>query len=276
MTDDATEMAVPPRAGTIAVISPHLDDAVLSLGATIARWAREGARVAVVTVLANDPDLAGDASPWDRSGGFTNSRQAAESRRSEDANACAILGATPSWLPFGDKEHPRGGTEDEIRDALEQTVAGADVVVAPGYPLTQAGGDHLFVARVALTMASRPSKLGLYVEQPYAANRVVRRLARRAGPLPFQWEWNGWQRMRPRFSDWRAKQAAIASYESQHRILGPLLRSRIGLYELVSGGEAISWLRPSDVELARERIARAETALVSMSDRLAARATAQY
>jgi LmbE family N-acetylglucosaminyl deacetylase len=274
MTDDATQTAVSSRARAIAVISPHLDDAVLSLGATIARWAREGARVTVLTVLANDPDLAGDASPWDRSGGFRNSREAAESRRTEDAKACALLGAAPSWLPFGDKEHPRGGTEDEIREALEQTVAGADVVVAPGYPLTQAGGDHLFVARVALTMARRPSKLGLYVEQPYAANRVVRRLARRAGPLPFHWERTEWQRMRPTFSDWRAKQAAIASYESQHRILGPLLRSRIGLYELVGGGEAIAWLGPGDIEPAGERILRVATAPESASDRLAARALA--
>src|SRR5687767_13979372 len=100
MTSAATQMPVPaPRGRKVAVISSHLDDAILSLGATIAGWTCRGRRVIVVTVLANDPDSPGGPSSWDQSAGFTTSKEAAQSRRGEDARACAILGADPEWLP---------------------------------------------------------------------------------------------------------------------------------------------------------------------------------
>jgi LmbE family N-acetylglucosaminyl deacetylase len=236
------------RGRRIAVVSPHLDDAVLSLGAAIARWARSGSHVLLVTVLANDPELAGPASQWDRRAGFATRREAATKRRTEDARACAILGAQPHWLPFGDKEHPRGGTDAEISEALRRAVEEADVMLVPGYPLTQAGGDHLFVTRIALALPERPLHIGLYAEQPYAANRLVRRLARRAGPLPFDFRLE-WSKVRPALVDWRAKQAAIASYHSQRSLLGPFLRTRIAIYELARRGEAIAWLPSGDTAL---------------------------
>jgi LmbE family N-acetylglucosaminyl deacetylase len=235
--------------GRIAVVSPHLDDAVLSLGAAIARWTRSGSRVVIVTVLANDPDLAGGASPWDRRAGFASRREAAKKRRIEDARACAILGARPEWLPFGDKGHPRGGTDGEIRTALQRAVRDADVLLAPGYPLTQAGGDHLFVTRIALTLPETPVHVGLYVEQPYAAHRLVKRLTRRAAPLPFDDSCLEWRKVRPALVDWRAKQEAIASYRSQRSLLGPLLRTRIALYDLANRGEAIAWLPSGDAAI---------------------------
>jgi LmbE family N-acetylglucosaminyl deacetylase len=231
--------------GRIAVVSPHLDDAVLSLGAAIARWTRSGSHVVIVTVLANNPDLAGRAAQWDRRAGFATRREAATKRRAEDARACAILGAHPDWLPFGDKDHPRGGTVGEICKALQQAVGDADVLLVPGYPLTQAGGDHLFVTRIALALPRRPVHIGLYVEQPYAGNRLVKRLARRAAPLPFD-SCLEWSKVRPALVDWRAKQAAIASYQSQRSLLGPFLRTRISMYELATGGEAIAWLPSGD------------------------------
>jgi LmbE family N-acetylglucosaminyl deacetylase len=232
----------------IAVVSPHLDDAVLSLGAAIARWTRSRSHVVLVTVLANNPDLAGRAEQWDRQAGFATRREAATKRRVEDARACAILGANPEWLPFGDKEHPRGGTDGEIRKALQRAVGDADVLLVPGYPLTQAGGDHLFVTRIALGLPERPLHIGLYAEQPYAANRLVKRLARRAAPLPFD-SCLEWSKVRPALVDWRAKQAAIASYQSQRSLLGPFLRTRIAICELATGGEAIAWIPSGDARL---------------------------
>jgi LmbE family N-acetylglucosaminyl deacetylase len=236
------------RGTRIAVVSPHLDDAVLSVGAAIARWARSGSDVVVVTVLANDPNLAGEASQWDRGAGFATRREAATKRRAEDARACAILGAHAEWLPFGDKEHPRGGTDDEIRTALQRAVEHAHVLLVPGYPLTQAGGDHLLVARIALALRQRPLRIGLYAEQPYAAHRFVKRLAHRAVPLPLDSRLE-WTKVRPALPDWRAKQAAIASYQSQRSLLGPFLRARIAIYELATRGEAIAWLPSPDSAL---------------------------
>ena len=169
-------------------------------------------------------------------------------RRAEDARACAILGAHPQWLPFGDKEHPRGGTDGEIRTALQRAVGDAHVLLAPGYPLTQAGGDHLFVTRIALALLERPLRVGLYVEQPYAVHRLVKRLARRAAPLPLPSRLE-WSKVRPALVDWRAKQAAIGSYQSQRSLLGPFLRTRIAIYELATRGEAIAWLPSGDAAL---------------------------
>jgi LmbE family N-acetylglucosaminyl deacetylase len=230
-----------PPGARIAVVSPHLDDAALSVGAAIARWTRRGSHVVVITVLANDPNLAGPASEWDRRAGFATRREAATKRRAEDERACAILGAHPAWLPFGDAEHPRGGTEAEICTALQQAVGDADVLLVPGYPLTHPGGDHLFVARIALALPERPLHVGLYAEQPYAVSRLVKRLARRPAPLPYDSRLE-WTKIRPDLVDWRVKQAAIASYRSQTPLLGPFLRTRIAMYELAIRGEAIAWL----------------------------------
>jgi LmbE family N-acetylglucosaminyl deacetylase len=213
---------------------------VLSVGAAIARWARRGSHVVIITVLANDPTLGGPGSEWDRRARFATRGEAATKRRAEDARACAILGAHPAWLPFGDAEHPRGGTDGEICTALQRAVGDADVLLAPGYPLTHPGGDHLFVARIALALSERPLHVGLYVEQPYAVNRFVKRLARRPAPLPVHSSLE-WTKIRPASVDWRAKQAAIASYESQRSLLGPFLRTRIAIYELAARGEAIAW-----------------------------------
>src|SRR5690242_11145568 len=84
----------------VVVISPHLDDAVLSLGAALSWAARHGARVTVLTVLAGRPDSSTPAGEWDAGSGFGTEGEAATARREEDERACEVLGATPVWLPY--------------------------------------------------------------------------------------------------------------------------------------------------------------------------------
>lgn len=72
--------------GEVLVISPHLDDALLS-AYEIAR--RTGAEV--WTVLAGDPDEP-ITTWWDRLCGFSDSHSAMIARRAEDAAACAAAG----------------------------------------------------------------------------------------------------------------------------------------------------------------------------------------
>jgi len=92
-----------PLRGRVVVVSPHLDDAVLSLGATIARAARAGAQVHALTVFAyGDEDL--PVAPWDAECGFRSAGHARSVRREEDARGCALVGAIPDWLPFYDVE----------------------------------------------------------------------------------------------------------------------------------------------------------------------------
>ena len=76
------------------VLSPHLDDAVLSCGGQIAWQTAAGQSVLVVTIMAGDPPAA-NVSPYaqqlhDR---WEFQTEAAGRRREEDRNACRILGA---------------------------------------------------------------------------------------------------------------------------------------------------------------------------------------
>jgi LmbE family N-acetylglucosaminyl deacetylase len=77
--------------GTTLVVSPHLDDAVLSVGGSIAAWTRAGERVVIASVFTNGPPL-DEVSP--------GMRKWADypARRVEDAAACAAVGAEVRWL----------------------------------------------------------------------------------------------------------------------------------------------------------------------------------
>ncbi|MEX2556632.1 MAG: PIG-L family deacetylase [Actinomycetota bacterium] len=217
----------PSRAKRIVVLSPHLDDAVLSLGAAIASWARDGARVEILTVFACDPDSDAPSRGWDRRGGFATEGEAARARREEDRRACAILGAVPVWLPFGSVDYERHGDEASVREAVRVAADGADELLAPGYPLSHP--DHEWLARVLDDRGALGcERLGLYAEQPYS---------RRAGggpPASFEPVAVG---LRDRLAKWKA----IRQYRSQLALLG-LSGLRRGPHTLLRS-EHVSWVR---------------------------------
>jgi LmbE family N-acetylglucosaminyl deacetylase len=76
---------------TILVISPHLDDAVLSVGGTIAERTAAGDRVVIATMYTDGPPL-DDVVPAMRKWADY------PARRAEDAKACAAVGAEVRWL----------------------------------------------------------------------------------------------------------------------------------------------------------------------------------
>ena len=78
-------------AGTILVVSPHLDDAVLSIGGSIAAWTAAGERVVIASVYTTGPPLDEIAPRMRRFADYAT-------RRGEDAAACAAVGAEPRWL----------------------------------------------------------------------------------------------------------------------------------------------------------------------------------
>ena len=256
----------------IAVLSPHLDDGVFSLGATIARATRSGAQIRIVTVFANDPQSDQPASPWDRTCGFGSTREAARARREEDARACALVGAAPVWLPFSDEEHGRGDDDDEIFRAVAAQAEWADAVLVPGFPLFHP--DHAWLTRTVVVRGLGPTRLGFYVEQPYASWRLIgrgRRTWTMPGLTPVRGVRNlaaillrtrtGRRLQQPVLSEqltsaladeptwtavgaapraWMAKQRAVQAYSSQLRAFGPLVGSRMALYELAWGGEGVA------------------------------------
>jgi LmbE family N-acetylglucosaminyl deacetylase len=76
---------------TTLVISPHLDDAVLSLGGSIAAWVAAGTRVVIATVYTTGPALAELAPRMRKFADYVT-------RRAEDAAACRVLGAESRYL----------------------------------------------------------------------------------------------------------------------------------------------------------------------------------
>jgi LmbE family N-acetylglucosaminyl deacetylase len=213
---------VPPTR-RIVVVSPHLDDGVLSLGAAMAAWAREGADVDLLTVLACDPDSTVPAGGWDRRAGHATEGDSARARRMEDRRACEHLGATPRWLPFGSVDYERHGTEDEVRDAVADVARGADEVLVPGFPLSHP--DHAWLARV-LGADVVGAQLGRYAEALYVRRQRVE------PPDPFR-------RMRTSPLDRLAKWRAIHEYESQLPLLG--MTTRFTRLSLVLKREAVAW-----------------------------------
>ncbi len=222
----------------IIVLSPHLDDAVLSLGATIAASVRAGADVSILTVFAGDPASSEPAGAWDRRVGFRDAGEAIRVRRDEDRVACTLLGVRPIWLPFPDEQYRAGDWEEPVMTAIADAVVGADALLVPGFPLLN--DDHRWLSHLVAS-ASPVEQLGLYVEQPYAAwywtfpEPSTPRALGLSAPV-------AWKPVHSGRRDRRRKRAATRAYASQVRRLGrwPLLR--IALWEAAWGGEPIAWL----------------------------------
>jgi LmbE family N-acetylglucosaminyl deacetylase len=175
VTDGSEHIAEGER---IVVVSPHLDDGVLSLGAAMASWAIGGTQVELLTVLGSDPESGAPAGGWDRRGGFATEGESARARREEDRKACAILGVTPAWLPFGSVDYERHGDDKAVLEAIAPRIDGADLVVLPGYPLTHP--DHAWLVGAIVRSGILPPRVSFYAEQPYAA---------RTGSTPELPEW---------------------------------------------------------------------------------------
>ena len=251
--------------GRIVVVSPHLDDAVLSLGAAIARASRSGADVRILTVLAGVPDSERPAGPWDAASGFSTEGEAATRRREEDSRACEIVGATPVWLPFSDVENRDDIDEEAVWRAIDEHVADRDLVLSPGFPLRHP--DHVLLTALILRRLETDRKLALYVEQPYAnvdaiprgyrprallrAARLAvreggaRRLLRPTLPAAISGLVTGtvqWLAVPATSADRRVKAAAIRAYESQLIDMRRRLVDRIRIYERGWGGEGVALL----------------------------------
>lgn len=208
----------------IVVVSTHLDDAVLSIGAAIGRAVRHGAEVTVLTVLAGDPASTAPAGSWDVEAGFRTAGEAGAARRKEDMRACSILGVAPRWLPFPDDQYGPA-PDEEVVAALRPELAGFGLILLPGFPLVHR--DHEWLNRLVLEQIQPKTRLLLYAEQPYY-------LRESASPPA------GWQRAAAALPDRVQKVRACRAYTSQLPLLGPRgLSSRLARFEAARGGELI-------------------------------------
>lgn len=151
---------------TTVIISPHLDDAVLSCGQLIAAMQN----VVVENVFAGVPDGDGLTS-YDRNSGWSTSAEAMIGRRDEDALALSVVGAmgiNHGWL---DQQYIDDGREDrniEVSDWMRAMVAASALRARVFVPLGIGHPDHITVAHAG-RVAARASGFPIYVyeELPY-------------------------------------------------------------------------------------------------------------
>ena len=229
------------------VVSPHIDDAVFSLGAAISRAVRSGTRVEVLTVFACDPASDHPANGWDTRAGFATEGEAATARRVEDQEACRLVGAEPRWLSSRSGGYTRHKDRNAIWTALAGAVTEADAVLVPGFPLTNP--DHAWLAELLTEHRLECRRVGLYTEQPYryfvrreTPRLEVSALLRRSLPSTVEWT-----KTPGGISDLRRKRRAILAYASQIPLLGFAARRQLKLdlmllHEALHRGEALAWL----------------------------------
>ncbi len=191
---------------------------MLSLGSTVAHAVQAGAKVEVLTVFSDSPVSQAEAGPWDSQCGFATEGEAAAARREEDRRACAVLGAEPRWLDFGDECYERRGSDDEIYSAVTSVIEGADAVFIPGFPLVHA--DHARLSSLLLRKGLNCPRVALYGEQPYMFAHDKAPTDADLAPTPVLGATLPWRYVRTRRAHRQSKYRAARSYRSQLYHLG--------------------------------------------------------
>jgi hypothetical protein len=192
-------------AGPLLLVSPHLDDAIFSCEALVAREEP----LDVVTVFAGSPEPP-QRGWWDLECGFADSTEGMAARRTEDAAAFAGTSHHRAYLNLLESQHDpnRGeGDRDQIAAAVSAWISDqpAGTVALPagaGCPQNRTSRwlrrlrreecsppqhvDHVYVrdAALAVLRGSKATPL-LYEEVPYLfghpADREAERVARVGG-----------------------------------------------------------------------------------------------
>ncbi len=145
------------------ILSPHLDDAVLSCWHLLAG----AGEVLVVNVFAGEPP-AGTLGPWDRLAGATDSATEVRARIEEDRRALAFAGRTAVNLPFLDGQYRQADqSPGEIVEALRGVLAANARLYAPA-SLGDHHRDHMAVRAAALMLHAEGAELALYADLPHA------------------------------------------------------------------------------------------------------------
>jgi LmbE family N-acetylglucosaminyl deacetylase len=202
------------------VVSPHLDDAVLSCGQFLS--AHPG--TVVVTVFAGIPERYPDEpSSWSTLCGFRAGDDVQARRRAEDAAAVGSLGAEPRWLDFLESMFlPEGGAVavDDVAAALAAVVAEVEPTIVL-VPMGLANPEHVLTHDAAMAVrAGRASDPGddltWVAYQDVAYHQIPGQLAWRVAKLFRAATWPTPVAM-PVDPDPAAKRAAVALYPSQVR-----------------------------------------------------------
>jgi LmbE family N-acetylglucosaminyl deacetylase len=147
----------------VAVVSPHLDDAVLSAWLVLA----EARSVRVITCFAGSP--AGVfRGRWDERTGIVSAAAAVAARRAEDVRALALTGSEPVHLDLLDDQYREGPDASTacLAQPLRDNLAGAAEVWLPA--AIGAHPDHVAARDAALAATRTGQRVRMYADLPYA------------------------------------------------------------------------------------------------------------
>jgi LmbE family N-acetylglucosaminyl deacetylase len=149
-------------AQSTVILSPHLDDAVLSCWHLLCG----PGDVRVINVFAGSPPPGSGASWWDRLSGATDSAARMEERRAEDLEAFAVAGRTAIHLDFLDDQYePADQSVEDIAARLRELIDPDEIVYAPA--ALGAHPDHQRVRSAALELAASGQPVRLYADHPH-------------------------------------------------------------------------------------------------------------
>ncbi|MGF6969796.1 LmbE family N-acetylglucosaminyl deacetylase [Paraburkholderia sp. WC7.3g] len=202
----------------LLVISPHLDDAVLSCGLLIA--ARP---CTVVCTVFTAPPAENMTTDWDCASGFADAFEAMRARQAEDREALGLLSAVPVHLLFRDAQYRASPDVDALITALNETVADTKPTLVL-MPLGLFHSDHVLVASACLALMQR------HLATPFIAYEDVpyRRMPGVVQARLYELAKRGYAADTPHALDVpatpqqeRMKRAALDTYRSQLRAFGP-------------------------------------------------------
>ena len=171
---------------TIVCVSPHLDDAVFSVGGLIASLTDQGHQAHVVTCFTQSvTNPKGFALACQLDKGLSADVDYMQLRREEDRTACQQLGAKPHWLDLLEAPH-RGyysaadlfngaNPQDTVPTKLQNRLSHIIKTLKPDILLLPIGiGDHIDHQQVISAVKSLQLPIHQYqwYDQPYYANNA--------------------------------------------------------------------------------------------------------
>lgn len=149
-----------------AVLSPHLDDAVLSCWSLL----EAAGEVTVVNVFTASPPPGTPVPEWDRRTGATDPVRRMRERREEDRTALALVGRTAVALEFLDVQYGRRAMPVSVLADRFRVLFAPDVVLHAPAGLGR-HPDHEFVRDAALELAREGRPVALYADLPHCIPR---------------------------------------------------------------------------------------------------------
>jgi LmbE family N-acetylglucosaminyl deacetylase len=148
---------------TTVILSPHLDDAVLSCWHVLT----QPGEVGVITVFAGVPTALTTPAWWDRYTGASDSGERVRERVEEDRSALALAGRTAVNLGFLDEQY-RGyeQTLAPLTEQIELLLPRGARIYAPAAFANHA--DHALVRAAALELRDAGFSVSLYADLPHA------------------------------------------------------------------------------------------------------------